>query len=411
MQGIESGHSAKPQRHSVLAERKALGSKPDVEKSGRATEAKRVTALMRERPGFSYVRLGDYDVAVLLTDESEWRSLPFAPDNRASGTLAQGGPGLRARDVERLRQAVRNASYIDFYERQWRDPSILEPLKAARGLGREANPDAETSMLLGTWLETEFRGYCESRRVLFCGAEAGVLRWLVDNSQTLRGSPYWPEGAEIHTLVPLGGGKNLSDNLDAIKGQIAAEVRKTGVDTVFLSLGGAAKIICSELAPELGVCFFDLGVGLRALTYCASTGHRPSRATHHIFLHRLPFAEVTKALDHAFPDEGAEQRLARAHAQLLLEVQTKEVGWSHSAWENDLNLENMRAFQAAYRLYRYKYRPQFRVSKNTVKERRSFLHFCGKENLTIEGKLFYTIFRCKSFLSSIFKLNRMRLRS
>jgi cytidylate kinase len=46
-----------------------------------------------------------------------------------------------------------------------------------------------------------------------------------------------------------------------------------GVDTVFLSLGGAAKILCFELAKELDVRMFDFGAMLRALTFSGSPGN------------------------------------------------------------------------------------------------------------------------------------------
>jgi hypothetical protein len=103
----------------------------------------------------------------------------------------------------------------------------------------------------------------------------------------------------------------------------------------------------------------------------------------------------------AFPDLKPEELLAKAHAQLLLEVQQKEVGWTHSGWEFDFSVENIQRFQAGFSDYKRHYKKLFKYSAATRRERVDFLHFCGKHRLTWEGGLFYMVFNIKSWLSQL----------
>ena len=62
------------------------------------------------------------------------------------------------------------------------------------------------------------------------------------------------------------------------------------------------------------------------------------------------------ALQRCFPDLTAEQLLAKAHAQLALELIRKEEGWTYpSEWIGadclDLSGENRRVFWESYRHY------------------------------------------------------------
>jgi hypothetical protein len=109
------------------------------------------------------------------------------------------------------------------------------------------------------------------------------------------------------------------------------------------------------------------------------------------------------ALEKAYPELSPEELLAKAHAQLLLEVQEKEVGWSHSAWENDFSRENIIHFQEGFSVYKRRYAHLFNHSAVTRKERADFLHFCGTHKLTWEGRFFLIGFKLKSFLAKLIK--------
>ena len=135
---------------------------------------------------------------------------------------------------------------------------------------------------------------------------------------------------------------------------------------------------------------------LRALTYSACDGNRAARATHSPFLFRVPFEVFMPALERAFPNLAAEELLAKTHAQLLLDVQFKEPGWTHTAFEYDFSEENRARFRAAYRTYTTRYRRLGRASAVAESERRGFLHFCGTHGLTLEGRAFYAKFMLKS---------------
>jgi hypothetical protein len=231
------------------------------------------------------------------------------------------------------------------------------------------------------------------------GAEARLLQELLKEPLFREVSePYWPSDTEVCLLQPRDNGRNLDTNLDLIADDLRQWIRATGVDTVFLSLGGAAKILCVELAEELGVRMFDSGAMLRALTYSGSDGNRACRATHYPFLYRVPFETWAAAAERAFPGLPDEELLAKLHAQLILEVQAREIGWTHASWELDLSPSNRRSFRQAHAIYRARYGHLFRKTKATRRERAGFLHFCGTHGLTWEGRFFLALFRAKGIV-------------
>jgi hypothetical protein len=175
-------------------------------------------------------------------------------------------------------------------------------------------------------------------------------------------------------------------------------VKAHEIDTLFLSLGGGAKILGYELSRELGICCFDFGAMLRALTYSGCDGNRMARSPHSPFLFRIPFGVYMEALEKAFPNLAPAEVLAKAHGQLLMEVLKKEIGWTSVSWEFDFSSENMSAFREAFQQYRRRYRKLFRASSATKMERAGFLHFCGTHRLTLEGRLFLMAFRTKGLI-------------
>jgi hypothetical protein len=386
----------------MLASHRAhQGRKLDAVSTGRLAEASRLTDLLRTPNGFSFVRLGDYDLGFLLNPTVAMKSFDNAT-KQISGTRGFGTPGLNANQVIRLRRALERASYVDFWDRQWKDSTLLEQLKLQRRPNALRNPNPETSCILPTWLEYEFQRYCQDRRVLFCGAEASLLEELLKQPEFRQAAKdFWPELGDFFFLRPREDGRNLGANLDVIKGDLQAIIRQFKINTLFLSLGGGAKILCVELAEELGVCAIDFGALMRSLTYSGSDGNQATRSTHHVFLYRVPFGLYMDALVQAYPGMPPEVLLAKAHAQLLLEVQEKEVGWSHSAWEYEFSAENVAHFQESFDQYQHRFSHLYNHSAATRKERADFLHFCGTHKLTLEGRSFLWLFKVKNWIKTI----------
>ena len=391
----------------IGCQRAPLGRKPAYAAAVRTAEARRLTSLFSGKRGFSFVRLGDYEVAYLLAAESGNTETIFPADGVVSGTQGTGSPGLAIAQASRLRVALEQANYLDYHDLLWNDRTLLTRLALQRAHGCTHNPSRETSYIVPAWFEQEFKTYCRNRRVLFCGAEAPLLEELLRSQEFRQASAdFWPEECKAFFLRPRDNGCNLAGSLDHIKQDLADSISRWSIDTLFLSLGGGAKILCQELASELGICAVDFGALLRSLTYSGSDGNRASRATHTVFLFRVPFGLYMDALEKTFPDLTSEELLAKVHAQLLLEVQEKERGWSHSAWENDFSSENTAYFQEGFGEYKRRYRNLFKKSDRTRKERADFLHFCGIHKLTWEGRIFLAKFRAKSVIARMLKVRQ-----
>jgi hypothetical protein len=365
----------------------------------RVTQAKLLSGLMRSRRPFCFLRMGDMELAYLLAQQDQRLDRIEFADGPRSGTQGYTNPGLSARHGLRLRRAYEEAHYVDFHEGNWPNEHLVSKLILERAPGSCRNPTKETSLVLLTWTEKELKGYCKYRRIGFAGAEARLLELLSQTPEFKQAAAgYWPEEAEIFYHQVRNDGRDLDANLDLIKEDLRQFVRAHTVDTLFLSLGGGAKILGYELSRELGICCFDFGAMLRALTYSGCDGNRVARSPHSPFLFRIPFGVYMEALEKSFPNLTPAEVLAKAHGQLLLEILKKEIGWTFVSWEFDFNRENMSAFRTAFQEYRRRYRKLFSASSATKMERAGFLHFCGTHRLTLEGRLFLMGFRAKGLI-------------
>jgi hypothetical protein len=169
---------------------------------------------------------------------------------------------------------------------------------------------------------------------------------------------------------------------------------------VFISLGAGAKILCVDLARELGIHAIDFGACMRSLCYAGSEGLRTARAPHHIYLFRIPFITYMNALNKAFPTLKNEEILAKAHAQLMHEFLNKEIGWSVPSWKFDFSKSNFQNFKISFLVYKNIYKKYKISSMELRRERAGFLHFCGKHRLTFEGCVFYFFFQLKNFFKN-----------
>ena len=365
----------------------------------RLAQAKLLSQLMRSRRPFCFLRMGDMELAYLLAQQEHRLDAIDFRDGPMSGTQAYTNPGLSAGYAERLRTAYEQADYVDFHEGNWPNEHLVSKLVLKRAPDSHRNATKETSLVFLTWTEREFKQYCGDRRIGFAGAEARLLELLSQTPAFARAaSAYWPESVEVFYHQVRNDGRDLDANLDMVKQDLREFVRANQIDTLFLSLGGGAKILSYELSRELEICCFDFGAMIRAFTYSGCDGNRMTRSPHSPFLFRIPFGVYMEALEKAMPNLAPAELLAKAHGQLLLEVMKKEIGWTSVSWEFEFNEENLSAFRDAFQEYRKRYRKLFRLSSGTKTERAGFLHFCGTHKLTLEGELFLMAFRGKGVI-------------
>jgi hypothetical protein len=377
-----------------------FGKKADGE-AARRKEASLVSRMMKTTRPFCFLRMGDMELIYLLAEQHNKLNEVEFTDGPMSGTQGYANPGLSAKHSQRLRKAYEGADYLDFHEKNWPNEHLVPLLDLRRASGSHSNPTLETSLLFLPWTETEFKNYCQNRKIGFAGAEARLLE-LLSQTAEFKGAAkdYWPEEAEVFYHQVRDDGRNLDLTLDLVKDDLRKFVITNRLDTLFLSLGGGAKILAYELSRELGICCFDFGAMIRAFTYSGCDGNRVARSPHSPFFFRIPFETHMDALEQAFPKLTPAELLAKAHGQLLLEVLKKEVGWTFASWEFDFSQENRMAFQKAYQVYRTRYQHLFKASSETRKERAGFLHFCGTHDLTLEGRIFMLWFRVKGWVRS-----------
>ena len=373
--------------------------------SARTYEVKRITKLMSQNRPFCFLRMGDMELRYLLSYQEgniNEISTHNYTDGILSGTRGIGNPGLGPKHAKRLWEVYELADYVDFHERNWPNEYLVPELKLEQRTGATRNPDTNTSCIFLTWVEKEFKDYCQGRRIGFAGAEARILEFLSKMVEFKQISgEYWPDQAEVFFHQARNDGRDLDANLDLVKEDLRSFVTENKIDILFISLGGGAKIIGYELSRELGICCFDFGAMTRALTYSGCDGNRFARSPHSPFLYRISFGTYMDALEEAFPKLTHAQLLAKAHGQLILEVVKKDIGWTYASWEYDFSIENVAAFRSAYKRYISRYRNLFSVNGDTIKERANFLHFCGTHALTMEGRLFLLKFKVKACIKKI----------
>ncbi len=327
--------------------------------------------LLEANAAFSFIRVGDFEFA-LLEDARDPQEGEYAWS--IAGTEPRGSTGLDGRYREALLSAIRSADFVDFLDLNW--PEDFEPLVRYRAMARDTCSSYKASYILGTWVEHHFKSYCQDRRVLFCGAEAPILENLCKDPEYLSAAKeFFEPGKGTFFLRPREDGRNLANNLEGIREDIIKCVRENQIETVFLSLGAGAKILCLDLARELGIHAIDFGAFMRALCYSGSDGNRAARSTHNVFLFRVPFLTYMSALEKAFPNLKPEEILAKAHAQLLLEIQKKEIGWTYDSWMIDKTAENIQFFIQSYVNYRKKHKNLFGKNLECKKGKKNLCFF------------------------------------
>ena len=367
-----------------------------------------LTRLLESHASFSFLRLGDGELQLMLNaqGQSEKRDKPRL---RPSCELAYGDTGLTLANCERLATSYERCSFVDLYGDLPYNKAHLDRL-AWRRAHNQIDVSSGTTGLLFEWMKNEFRSYIRRHSCIICGAEAALLEQLVRDPEYRRlASRFWPEGAQVVFLQPRNNGANLSRDIDQIKSDIKETLELNRADTVFLSLGGAAKILAFEIARESGVRALDFGSVLRALTFSGSDGHATWRASHHVHLVRVPFATYMRALQNAHPDFGPEWLVAKAHAQLCLELQTIRPFQSVTSDVSDSSLfdpskENVKRFKEGLSCYRKIILPQVRADPAAMGLVKEFRYWRLKKGLCWDGRLFRLGVRLKSSMRRPYKL-------
>lgn len=366
----------------------------------RKDECRRITALMTEQRPFSFLRLGDMELQLLIAsqkgDADRWCD-EIARRERESSIVPFGHPGLKPAYMDRLRSAYENCTYLDYHQANPTIKTLLTEWKHARSGAAYASPEHNVSELFLEWTQHEFRDYVDGRTCLFVGAEARLLENLLeDSSYRAISQKYWPDNLKAY-FYETG---DIGDDLDRLKDGIRAAISAHKIDTVFISLGGGAKILAYELALETGIAAFDFGSIMRGLTYSGSDGHKFMRASHYPFFFRVPFGTWMGALCKTMPNLSRRQLLIKAHAQLALEVIRKEEGWTYpSEWISpdciDLSRDNLRAFWSSYRVYKEQFAPMGYDDVDAMNEINEFSRWRKFQGIGVDGKIAKLIFACK----------------
>jgi hypothetical protein len=377
---------------------------------------KDLTELLERHETFSFLRLGDGELRYMLEMQSgkiKSRDTMREP----SCEVAFGNLGLAPNHYSRLLTAYERCSLIDLYGELPFNNSNLQFLQWSRDKASAGEVSSGSISLLHQWIYFELRNYLETHSCLFCGAESSLLKTLLEESEFRQIiGPFWPKTASAWFHQPRNNGASVAKDLDELKGDVRLAIQTNGIDTLFLSLGGGAKILCYELAQELGVRAIDFGSGLRSLTYSGSDGYAAWRSSHHPHLLRVPFDVYMRAAESAYPDLTITELLGKAHAQLCLELQHKELLKSNTSDVNDIAMfdasaENRRHFFEALRVYRMKYLPLARHDRQAQVLIREFQKWRRKKGLGWDGHLFrFGVFLKQTTRSILAFLKRLALR-
>lgn len=387
-------------------------SMPAADLSSRARAAD-LTSLLERHASFSFLRLGDGELSLLLQFQKAIDP-HSAPRLQPSCEIAHGSPGLSLEYGERLLRSYERCSFLDLYSELPFNRENLARLSWQRAPGTHGTVSSGGVGLIFEWVYHELRDYLLTHRCLVCGAEASLLRELLtDEAYRVTAERFWPREAAVVFLQPRRDGAHLADDLDAIKDDLRREVRAHGIDTIFLSLGGAAKILCHELAEELGIRAIDFGSALRSLTFSGSDGQSSWRSSHHPFLLRVSLEVYIAALRRARPELDPVTLLAKAHAQLCLDLQRKELLTSKTSDANDAAMfdaspENLAHFAEGLRFYRRELVPLAHGDARAEALAREFRAWRRKKGLGLEGRLFQLGVAAKGTLRRAGLIDRAR---
>jgi hypothetical protein len=358
----------------------------------RRSEAKRLTALMETQTPFTYLRLGDGELGLLL----EWQEghTPTAIRSTASTLFdAYGINGLRERDYSRLRDSFERCGYLDTFERVCYSAENFRRLKLKQNPNQTRSPNADLSQIFYEWTFLELPEYVARHRCVIAGAEGPLLRELLADLRYRKCTGrFWLHPGNITCVGIRNNGRNYWDALPEIKNDLVSVLKESRADTLFLSLASGAKILCQEISEDLGIRCFDLGAMLLGLTYSATPGNSVARNSHNPFFFRVPFDIYLDALQRANPDLSMCDLVSKAQAQLCLELLRKEVMYSFvpeikNLRNFDPSAENLRHFRVSERQYYQRFGSFLMDSSEGRKLAENFDTWCRERGLGVYGSL------------------------
>jgi hypothetical protein len=358
-----------------------------------AEAARELTRLLETHAAFSYVRLGDGEVQWMQLARAGRAShrYQYADASDHSIERVRGVTGMEPRHLARFERAMHEADYVDFCDSIPAVRSYLAENPLARRPDGRRNPSPAASNLIFAWTQLELGRYLTRHRCLFAGAEAALLSELWgDPTYRACAASAIPRDATATFHQVRDNGRRYSENLDLIKADLVATIRAQRIDTLFLSLGTGAKILCQELAAEERIRAIDFGSMMRGLTFAGSSGYQAHRDMHHPYFFRVPFAVHVRALERAFPALGLTELAGKAYAQLALELHPHRryrfntsdgVAGGHL----DLSPENLAAFRTAWQSYRDAWWPRWRADAAVAALDRDFRHWLRKHGIGWSG--------------------------
>jgi hypothetical protein len=275
---------------------------------------------MERHTAFSLVRLGDGEVQWMLEMQEcqPGSGYRYVEEPAVSVEVTRTVNGMEPRHFPRFVAALEEATYLDYCDSIPNVRRYLPQLKFERKTKLYRNATAETSNIIFEWAFYELGSYARKHRCLFAGAEAALLEKLWESpAYREHAAEVLPADAQLYFHQVREDGRRYSENLDLIKSDLKEEIRRQSIDTLFLSLGTGAKVLCHEVAREAGIRVIDFGSMLRALTYSGSPGYQACRDMHNPYLFRVPpavfFARAGTRLSRAkhCPAYGPGPRAAR----------------------------------------------------------------------------------------------------
>ncbi len=368
----------------------------------RREAAAQLTSHLESGSTFSFIRLGDGETWWLL--HVQGGRLPpkyrFFDEEAVSVEHAASTSGLEAHHLGRFVAALEGASYLDYCDSIPKVREHLPKLRFSRPAEALRNTSTATSNILFEWTLYELAGYVGRHRCVLASAESDLLRELLaDPRYRQLAGDLIPAGAELRLHQIRDNGRDYSENLDLIKEDLRREIDESGSDTLLLSLATGAKILCYELAEEMGIRALDFGSMVRGLCYAASPGYQTHRNLHNPFLFRVPLDVFAPALERARPDMTTAELSSRIHAQILLELQDLAPLRFNTTdaitGVVDTSRSRLDAFGQARRFYERRYRARARRDSDARALDDAFGRWCLKKGLGVRGHVFRALVRLR----------------
>lgn len=360
-----------------------------------------LTYYLETNQSFSFLRLGDREIRYLIQNQTNtYDKHQDVLENKVSCEISKGSLGLQQKDYPRLLKSYEECHGLDLYAHQPYNEIWINKIKWRRNQDKWTLSKPDECGIINLWTLLEFKKYTSKHKSLIVGAEALLFKELSMEDEFRRiARNYLPDNNNLVFYEPPNRGRNISENYQKLRHDIKEIIKNEKCDTIFVSLGGVAKILCYEMAMESNIRAVDFGSMLRALTYSGSSGNSSNRASHNPFFFRIPLSLYIKCAKSAWPSLEISELLGKSHAQLCLELQRKKVAFSYTADANDPSVfdeskENMQSFAKSYKYYKKTIKP---LAKNEGEYKivKEFKYWILKKGIGWDGKIFKTLVQLK----------------